>query len=104
MFFSCFPSPRLVLQRKYDVSSAFLLAESSELSSNEFIKFEIIPSTPIQAKTPVTLERRCPWCLPNRWTRSAPRTGDFGAQWLACASPVNAARAISRPPAHDSGP
>jgi hypothetical protein len=28
-----------------------------------------------------------PSCLPHRCTRSAPRKGDFGAQWLACASP-----------------
>ena len=28
-----------------------------------------------------------PCCLPHRFTRSAPRTGDFGAQWLACVSP-----------------
>ena len=32
-----------------------------------------------------------------------PGWGDFGAQWLAYASPVNASRAASRPPAHDSG-
>jgi len=28
-----------------------------------------------------------PCCLPYRFTRSAPRTGDFGAQWLACVFP-----------------
>ncbi len=42
--------------------------------------------------------------FPNRSTWSASRRSDFGAQWLAYASPVNASRAISRPPAHDSGP
>ena len=42
--------------------------------------------------------------FPTVRTWSAPRKGDFGAQWLAYASPVNASRAISRPPAHDSGP
>ena len=47
---------------------------------------------------------RCLCCLPFRRTRSAPQTGDFGAQWLAYASPVNASRAASRPPAHDLGP
>jgi hypothetical protein len=52
----------------------------------------------------LAVSRRYPWCLPNRSTWSAPRRSDFGAQWLAYASPVNASRAISRPPAHDSGP
>jgi len=40
-----------------------------------------------------------------------PEFGDFGAQWLAYASPVNpvcrqagTSRATSRLPAHDSGP
>ncbi len=47
---------------------------------------------------------RCSWCLPDSSTRSAPRTPDFGAQWLAYVSPVNASRAVSRSPAHDSGP
>ena len=42
--------------------------------------------------------------FPTYHTRSAPLKGDFGAQWLAYASPVNASRAISRLPAHDSGP
>ena len=42
--------------------------------------------------------------FPNRRTWSAPWRCDFGAQWLAYASPVNASRAISRPPAHDSEP
>ena len=42
--------------------------------------------------------------FPNRSTWSAPRKSDFGAQWLAYASPINVSRAVSRPPAHDSGP
>jgi len=42
--------------------------------------------------------------LPHRPTRSAPRRGDFGAQWLACASPANASPCHYWSSTHSSGP
>src|SRR5262245_59387999 len=48
---------------------------------------------------------RCPsCCLPHIKTRSAHRSGDFGALYLACVYPCQTLRASLRMQAHDSGP
>jgi len=58
---------------------------------------------PVNDSLPIAAARGA---FPNRRTWSAPRRGDFGAQWLdrPAERGINASRAISRPPAHDSGP
>ena len=51
------------------------------------------------------LRLRCPsCCLPHIKTRSARRSGDFGAQWLACVCPCQRFARVLTNPAHDSGP